>query len=53
MHLNILPNTWLTKKLGDIFSLSAGGDVDKSLFSEKQDEENRGSEACYATCVFA
>ena len=38
MHLNILPNTWLTKKLGDIFSLSAGGDVDKSLFSEKQDE---------------
>ena len=40
MRLNILPNTWLTKKLGDIFSLSAGGDVDKSLFSKKQDEQH-------------
>lgn len=32
---------WPIKKLGDIFTLSAGGDVDKSLFSEKQDIEHQ------------
>lgn len=35
-----LPNNWSIKKLGDIFTLSAGGDVDKSLFSEKQDVQH-------------
>lgn len=34
----MIPDGWKIKKLGDIFSLSAGGDVDKSLFSEKQDK---------------
>ncbi len=40
MSQNILPHNWTIKKLGDVFTLSAGGDVDKSLFSEKQDVEH-------------
>ena len=35
-----LPNNWSIKKLGDIFTLSAGGDVDKSLLSKKQDAQH-------------
>lgn len=35
-----VPNGWSIQKLGDIFKLSAGGDVDKSLFSERQDADH-------------
>lgn len=34
------PQKWSIKKLGDIFTLSAGGDVDKSLLSKKQDAQH-------------
>ncbi len=34
------PKDWQIKKLGDIFTLSAGGDVDKSCFSENRDAEH-------------
>lgn len=40
MSQNVRSSNWSIKKLGDIFSLSAGGDVDKSLFSEKQDAQH-------------
>ena len=41
MQMNSVPNGWAIKKLGDIFKLSVGGDVDKSLFSKKQDNEHQ------------
>lgn len=40
MAQNVRSSNWSIKKLGDIFTLSAGGDVDKSLFSEKQDAQH-------------
>lgn len=37
MPTDSAPKGWKIQKLADIFTLSAGGDVNKSLFSESQD----------------
>lgn len=37
MPTDSAPKGWKIQKLNDIFTLSAGGDVNKSLFSESQD----------------
>ena len=37
MPTDSAPKDWKIQKLDDIFTLSAGGDVNKSLFSESQD----------------
>ncbi|EKJ85604.1 type I restriction enzyme S subunit [Leptospira meyeri] len=38
-EVGLIPEDWEVKKLGDVFNISAGGDLDKKCFSNTQDDK--------------